>query len=353
MQYWIPKTLTIGVILGLSGCSVFTNDAHHERNYRVNETIKVPEGLEVPLQDPEFKMPVSTHKNDPQAIGYRPPQQVLTLAAGSWVEENEQRARVFFDKNDGIDDLTLFIANALDNVLKNHGTTSLSKDDSKGIVETDWYSIIKPVEGWFWESEEIVSKQKFRFIIEQKEHQRTASISAELLDYKSEKVPLNDLLKQQLEVRAVNEVISEFDYLYRVFQMQLRKQQGKLAMELGFNSQGDTAFITKQSTESVIERFPTLLERLNFTIIKIDTEKGVISTRYESTQSSVWDSIWGDEGIELPLQSGDYFINVSQLDQNKTALTWKDSEGKILNNDTLQQLHSSITAALQAQNLNM
>ncbi|NOU50863.1 outer membrane protein assembly factor BamC [Pseudoalteromonas sp. JBTF-M23] len=351
MQYWIPKTLAIGVLLGLSGCSVFTNDAHHQRNYRVNEPVQVPANLQQPAQDPMYKMAVAHFDNDPKAKGYRPPQQILTIAKGSWVEENDEMARVYFDKNDGIDNLVDFIWQSIDGVMARHQSTLTEDNRQQGVVSTDWYSLIKPVEGWFWEDEEVISQQRFRFFVEQKEHQRTASLRAELLDYRSEKVQLSDMLKQQLEARAINEVITEFDYLYRILEVQVRKQQGVLSLALGFDKQGNGAMLTEQSADIVIDRFAGFLERVNFTIIKIDNDNGEISTRYEKPDDSVWDSIWGDDAVQLPLESGDYKITVATTNDGSTSLTWKDAQGNVLDTDVMAQLQQVLLQVLRDKGL--
>ncbi|BBN81170.1 outer membrane protein assembly factor BamC [Pseudoalteromonas sp. A25] len=351
MQYWIPKTLAISVLLGLSGCSVFTNDAHHERNYRVNEPVKVPANLQQPAQDPTYKMSVARFNSDAEAKGYRPPQQVLTVAKGSWVEENDEKARVYFDKNDGIEDLVDFIWQSVEGVMERHNTSLLDDSRAQGSVSTNWYSLIKPAEGWFWEDEEQISKQKFRFVVEQKEHQRTASLHAELLDYQSDKVELTDMLKQQLEARAVNEVVSEFDYLYRILEVQMRKQQGILSLALGFDSEGNGAMITEQAADIVIDRFSSFLERVNFTIIKIDNDTGEIATRYEKPDDSVWDSIWGDESVQLPLESGDYKVTVATTNDGSTSLTWKDAQGNVLDTDVMAQLQQVLLQVLRDKGL--
>ncbi|KAF7774000.1 outer membrane protein assembly factor BamC [Pseudoalteromonas citrea] len=351
MQYWIPKALTVGVILGLSGCSVFINDAHNERNYRVNDAVKTPAQLEQPYQDPTFKMDVATFNNDPEAKSFRPPQQVLTLATGSWVEENETIARVYFDKNDGIDDLNQFIWRAIDSVMVNRSTNIALDEREKGRVSTNWYSLIQPIEGWFWEDNKIVSEQKIKFVIEQKEHQRTASLKAELIDYRSDTQPLNALLQQQLEVRALNEVVAEFDYLYRLLQVEMRKQQGVLSLEIGFDDKGHAALITEQDHKIVIDRFAGFLERVNFTIIKIDRESGLISVRYEKPDDSVWDSIWGDDALLLPLESGDYTVSVAKTKEVTTSLTWRDAAGDVLEPEVMTQLQQALLVVLRDKGL--
>ncbi|MEC8207355.1 MAG: outer membrane protein assembly factor BamC, partial [Pseudomonadota bacterium] len=86
MQYWISKALAVSVMVSLTGCSVFTDEAHHKRNYRANEPVKAPAGLAQPTQDPTYKMDVAQYDNNPEAKNYRPPAQVITIAQGTWVE---------------------------------------------------------------------------------------------------------------------------------------------------------------------------------------------------------------------------------------------------------------------------
>ncbi|MCO7187060.1 outer membrane protein assembly factor BamC [Pseudoalteromonas sp. XMcav2-N-2] len=353
MQYWVPKALTLGVLLGLTGCSVFPNDAHHSKNYRVNEAISAPSGLEQPYQDPEYKMVVAVYDNDPDGKNklYRPPQQVLTLAQGSWAENKDKVARVYFDKNDGIEDLSAFIWQSLDGVMANHNTQVARDARQEGTVETGWYSLIKKDEGWFWEDIVEVSRQRFEFKVEQKEHQRTASLSAKLLDYQSDQTPLNDLLRQQLEVRALNEVIAEFDYRYRLLAVELRKQQGLLSLESGFDSDGNAAMLTLVEKSAVMDRLSNFLERVNFTVIRLDRDNDQVKIRYEAPEQSVWDSIWGEEATILPIADGDYVVKVSTTDDGQTALTWLDGEEQVLDAQTMELLLQSLLEVLRSRGL--
>tara|TARA_R110002049_G_scaffold6290_6_gene40192 strand:- start:961 stop:2019 length:1059 start_codon:yes stop_codon:yes gene_type:complete len=352
VQYWIPKALTVSVLVSLSGCSVFTNDAHDERNYRAHEVVKVPASLSQPAQDPTYKMDVGQYSNNPDATNYRPPAQVLTVAKGSWVEETDKNARVYFDKNDGIDDLDEFIWESINAVLADNNTQATKADKLLGIIETDWYAIIKPEESWLWNSDESVDLERFKFTIEEKSHQRTASLSAELIDFKGDE-PLSDLFKQQLEVRALNQVISEFDYRYRQLEVDMRKRQGIISLEMGFDNKGNAALVTEQSYEAVFDRFSGFLERLSFTIVEINPDTGLITADYKKPESSVWDSIWGDEVTQLPIDEGQYQILVSKTKQGGTSLTWMDEQGDTLEPGTMNGLQQALVAALIQRGINI
>ncbi|MFY8297701.1 outer membrane protein assembly factor BamC [Pseudoalteromonas sp. SS15] len=353
MQYWIPKTVALGVILGLSGCSVFTNDTHHERNYRINKAVQVPGDLKQPYKDPTYVMQEAQYNNDTEALALRPPQQVLTLAAGSWVEQNDKLARVFFDKNDGIEDLTSFIWQAVDSVVAGNQAGFESMNKNQGEALTDWYSVITPSSKWFWQEETTPSKQKYKFTVSQSEHQRTASLSAELVDYQSDEVELTDLLKQQLEVRALNQVVAEFDYQYRLLLVELRKQQGQLALDMGFDPKGNAAMVAAQPLNVVIANLANVLERLNFTIISVDGEKDELHVRYEKPEDSVWDSIWGDEVTILPIEEGDYRIKISSLSDKESSVTWRNNDGEALTAELLSELQQKLNKAIGSKGLSI
>ncbi|TMN86720.1 outer membrane assembly protein BamC [Pseudoalteromonas phenolica] len=353
MQYWIPKAVALGVVLGLSGCSVFTNDTHHERNYRINKAVQVPGDLKQPYKDPTYEMSEAQYNNDLEALALRPPQQVLTLATGSWVEQKDKIARVFFDKNDGIEDLQDFIWQAVEGVAQDEQFTFAQKNKSEGVAVTDWYSVIEPSSKWFWQEETTPSTQKYKFTVSQSEHQRTASLQAELVDYRSDDIELTDLLKQQLEVRALNQVIAEFDFKYRILLVELRKQQGELALDVGFDPQGNAAMVAPQSANLVLVNLSNVLERLNFIVIKVDSEENELHVRYEKPEDSVWDSIWGDEVVALPIEDGDYKIKISSLGDRQSSVTWRDNNADLLSAEQLAQLQQSLAKAIGNKGLSI
>ncbi|MDN3377102.1 MULTISPECIES: outer membrane protein assembly factor BamC [unclassified Pseudoalteromonas] len=351
MQYWIPKALTVSVLVSLSGCGVFTDEAHHKRNYKAGEPVQVPGQLAQPAQDPTYKMEVAEYSNNPDSTNYRPPAQVLTIAKGSWVEEGDKQARVYFDKNDGIVDLDEFIWDSIQAVLAEHQTKPVKQDKLLGSVETDWYAIIQPEEGWLWDSETEVSQQRFIFSIEEKSHQRTASLTSKLVDYKSKSEELTPLLQQQLEVRALNQIIGEFDYRYRQLEVEMRKNQGIISLEMGFDNKGNAALVTEQDYFAVFDRFSGFLERLSFTIVEIDQERGLITADYNKPESSVWDSIWGEDLAELPIEDGQYQILVSRTKEGGTSLTWMDDEGTTLEPGTMNDLQQALENALRQRGI--
>ncbi|WP_105201552.1 MULTISPECIES: outer membrane protein assembly factor BamC [unclassified Pseudoalteromonas] len=350
MQYWIPKVLILSALVTLSGCGIFTNEAHHKRNYQANQPLVTPQGLDAPRQDPTYKVDVASYDNSEDAKTVKPPMQIMPIAQGSWIEEGDKVARVYFDKNDGIEDLDQFILAAVEGVLENYNTPVTNRSQTS--IESDWFSIVKVEEGWLWD-DEIVAEQRYKFTVEEKDHQRTASLRAEMIDYRSQQVPLTPLLQQRLETRALNGAIAEFDYRYRQLQVELRQRQGIISLALGFDNQGNAALITEQDKNLVSERFSAFLERLQFTIIEVDAEKGRIIADYTQPESSVWDSIWGEEAMQLPLEDGQYQILLDNAKAGGTSITWMDKDGEVLEPGTMNDLQQALVTALRARGIQL
>jgi hypothetical protein len=70
----------LGVITALSGNSIFINNAHDEKNYRVSEQIKAKADLQKPYQDPEYVMTPAQYSKAMPSDMVKPPAQVLNVA---------------------------------------------------------------------------------------------------------------------------------------------------------------------------------------------------------------------------------------------------------------------------------
>jgi outer membrane protein assembly factor BamC len=347
VQYWIRNSLVVAITLAFSACSVFTDDSHHERNYRVNDGLNIPENLSQPYQDPAYDLDATQYTTAEQSAAYltKAPAQVLTFPKGSWVNEGDQEARIFFDKSDGIEDLETFIWRAIDDLFTEQQVTA--QDKQHHYVVSNWYSIEKPVDVWWWEEERELSRQKFKFVVDIEDHKRTASVNVELTDFTSKYDELTDILKQRLEVAALNAFIEQYDFNYRQLIVQLNKSRGIVSLQMGFDDKGNSAFVTEQKAKNIFERFPGFLERVGFTIDEVEPSRNLIFTTYEEPDDSVWDSIWGDEIRKLPLEPGQYQLLVTETNTGGTAITWLDTEGETLEPGTLDDVLQVLLTMLQ------
>lgn len=353
MQYWIKPSLALGLLMTLSGCSVFINDAHHPRNYRAYTPVTVPSSLQAPATDRDFAMDEAQYSGQAEESSLRPPQQVLTLAQGTWIEEGDKQSRIFFDKNDGVESLSNAIWEAIEGALKNLNASASSANKGTGVLETGWLSLIQAKDGWFWEDNKVPSEHRFKFTIVQQEHKRTASLLVELVDFRSDSLELTDLLKQQLEVRALNEVVGEYDFQYRRLLAEQRQSVGQLAIAFGLNEAGQPALVLSTDYDRAFDKVSTMLEALNFNIEKVNLDESTIAVEYEKPQDSVWNSIWGDEGIALPLENGKYTIKISATKEGGSVLTWLDEKDQVLDTQMMQTLQQALLDALRQKDVKL
>ena len=92
---------------------------------------------------------------------------------------------------------------------------------------------------------------------------------------------------------------------------------------------------------------------MNFTINELDDEKGLITATYEKPDSSVWDSIWGDDIAELPLESGQYQMLLNKNNSGGTSITWMDEEGETLEPGTMNDLQQALVKVLRKKGINI
>ena len=347
VQYWIRNSLVVAISLAISACTVFTDESHHERNYRINEGVKIPNNLSEPYKDPAYDLEPEQYTSADQTAEYlvKAPAQVLTFAQGSWINEGDKDARIFFDKNEGIQDLEAFIWQAIDDLFIERQVTV--EDRKNHYVSTDWHSIEKAVDVWWWQEERELSRQKFKFIVESEEHQRTASVKVELTDFVSKYEELTGVLQQRLEVAALNAFVEQFDFNYRQLVVELNKARGIVSLQMGVDDKGNAAFVTEQKAKGIFERFPSFLERVGFTIDEVEQSRNLIFATYEEPDESVWDSIWGDEVRKLPLEPGQYQLMVNTTETGGTAITWLDDEGETLEPGTLSDVLQVILTMLR------
>ena len=86
-------------------------------------------------------------------------------------------------------------------------------------------------------------------------------------------------------------------------------------------------------------------EKYNFRITDLDEPGYIYMVNYNQLDSSFWDSIWGDAIPVIQLPDGDYEFKLSRL-ENKTAISLVDDQGRVLNQQTLNDIFDVMGPAL-------
>lgn len=347
--------------LALSGCSsVDSKRAEGDFDYAKKQEPKafiVPQNLDKPAQNNEFL--ITDKINNKGAIGdemdIRAPSLVLPIAASSRVEGDTHEAIIWFDK--ALEDKKLldFIQSALFNQLKSDEVTyeliesSLqdeagSKRQSKTeIYESDWYH--NEVEtGWLFTDIESTTSYRFRYEFFLKPHGRSLSLQVSLIDYlqtdsKGGSKTIDPIDKQRAEMLMLNEVVSQVDYSYRLYQRESRLQRANQQLvSIGENTEAEPAYIVEMGLDNLWDNMPVFFEKHGFTVNDLNETNKIYYVAFTKPKATIWDSIWGESPPVIEVSDANYqFVLAPVNDSNQqTSVSIYNSEGEPIPLETLE-----------------
>ena len=322
-------------------------------NQKEAKVLAIPAGLDKPFQADTFAITDKINKDGPVGINVdvRAPSLVLPIAASTRVENNSALARVWFDQVLEDNDLQGFIVEALKAQLTTSNIELKQVDDDGLVYESDWF--LTEVEEGNWPFKSIASSEslRYRYLIESKSHGRSVALQVELIDYMktdksggSKKIDLID--QQRAEMNMLNEVISQVDYQYRLKQQENRLlRANQKFVSLGENSKAEAAYIVEISADLLWSNLPLFFEDHGFSIEDLNETDKVYFVDYVQPESSLWDSIWGDDLPVVDLPNGKYQFKLESLDE-KSSVTIYNDQGTALPASTLENIFEVIEPGL-------
>ena len=244
-----------------------------------------------------------------------------------------------------------FIYSAIEEQLATDDVQLSVVDVQEKIFESDWYH--NEIEGGTWPFTSILSSDsiRYRYTIVSKSHGRSVSLQVELLDYmktdKSGGSKNIDIIDQQrAEMNMLNEVISQVDFQYRLKQRENRLlRANQKFVSLGENSKAEAAYIVEISADLLWSNLPLLFEDHGFSIEDLNETDKVYFVDYVQPESSLWDSIWGDDLPVVDLPNGKYQFKLESLDE-KSSVTIYNDQGTALPASTLDNIFEVIEPGL-------
>lgn len=357
----------LGAVFALTACS-----SSQERQIASGEfeylqeaetiSLKVPAGKEQPRFSDDYELP-PLGENAPDLIGPKltviSPQLVLPLVSGSHVTEGSREAVIWFDQIDDSQPLDTTIWNSLMSFLDEQGIGVVKFDKDKQQLLSDWMIIEDDSESsWYsWTKTERSIGQRFEFNLEVKPHGRTAALKVDLRDYletvNDEVVGDIDHSKMRRnEVEVLNKVISHYAKQIRIADARrLRQIQQGLSMELGFNGDGDPAYIVDAKYDITWPRVLLVLRKLGFNVKDLDQSNGLLFVNYAGVDSSWWSDLWGGAD-ELPLEKTDYRL-VLKEQGDKTSITLQDDESVALSSKVLTEIFQTLSEVMATDDLDI
>lgn len=333
-------------------------------NNQPGQSIAVPEDVDRPDFSDAYKLP-ELGENAPldilgKDISVLSPALVLPLVTGSHIEEGLKGAIIWFDQVDDSQPLDATIWNSLIGFLEAQGigVDEFNKEDKR--LVSDWMMINESVDAkWYsWSSSERTVGQKFVFKLDVKPHGRTAALSVNLLGYKEKNAEDSSEITESKdarrnEVNILNQVIEHYEYEIRLANAKrIRQIRQGLAMQLGFDEDGESAYVVDAEYDIAWPRFLLVLRKLGFDVKDYDKSTGLLFTKYNGPDEGWWDSFWADDENQLDLDTIDYRFKIGDLGP-KTSVTLLDEESKPFPVNKVTDLFPVFSKTMSAEDLDI
>jgi outer membrane protein assembly factor BamC len=288
------------------------------------------------------------------------PSLVLPVVTGSHIEEGSKDATVWFDQVDDSQPLDTAVWNSLIRFLETEGVGVEAFDKDKQILITDWVIKNESEESsWYnWSKSERTIGQRFEFSLIKKPHGRTAALSVNLVDYKekldSQSIEITQSKDDRRnEVDVLNRVVKNYEFETQVANVKrFRQIREGLEMELGFNSDGEPAFVVDGDFDITWPRLLLVLRKLGFDVKDFDKSNGLLFVKYNGAEDGWWSNIWSSDKNELDLDIEEYRIKVLGVGK-KTSVTLLDDESNPFPVNKLTDLYPAFSKTMSTDDLDI
>lgn len=328
------------------------------------QIIKIPDDVDTPKFNDAYKLPDLGEKAPVNTMGkdlnVSSPSLVLPVVAGSRIEDGSKSATVWFDQVDDSESLDTAVWNSLIRFLETEGIGVDSFDKDNQRLVTDWVVMDESENNnWYsWSKSERTVGQRFEFYLDKKTHGRTASLSVDLVDYK-EKIDAQSTEitqakdKRRNEIDILNKVVKNYDFETKVAGVKrFRKIREGLPMELGFDSDGEPAFVVDAEYDTTWPRLLLVLRKLGFDVKDYDKSNGLLFVKYNGSEDGWWSNIWSSDKNEFDLDTEEYRIRVAGSGE-KTSITLLDGESKPFLVNKLTDLYPKFSKTMSADDLDI
>ncbi|WP_395343364.1 outer membrane protein assembly factor BamC [Ningiella sp. W23] len=349
----------------LSGCTSSESRKQASGNFEYLEVeqaelLKVPEDLKRPPSSNRYELPEISTPHDikgPEVLVHSP-RLVLPLVSGSRVEEGSEKATVKFDQVNDNEAIDKTIWDTVLKYLELRNIAVESFDREKNELVTDWViSRYETDESWYEFGGDVIEKaRKFKLSIELEPHGRTAALSVEKIAYidengESQLANVTPFELRENEVNFLNYIIAEYDFGIRLEQSQrIALIREGFKSELGFNPDGDPAFVVDARYENAWPRLQLVLRKMGFDVIDLDQSSGLMFLKYSGPDESWWSGLFSDDGLDL--EKVNYRLLVEPVGP-KTAVTFKDSDNEPFEVNAVTDLFSVFADYMAEENLDI
>lgn len=345
-----------------------------------------PKGLSKPKKHDDFVISNKINPDGPigDKVDIRAPSLVLPIATSSRVVAESDVAIIWFDKVLEKEDLLTFIDKVvkdklnednisystisedieltLSKVIEGSTTlnkTSISRDGLRtSIIESDWYHNEIDT-GWIFTNIEKSTSLRFRYQLLAKPHGRSVSLRISLVDYLQtddsggSKV-MDPIDKHRAEKSMLNSIVSHVDYKYRLQKRENRLMRASQKLvTIGQNPEAEDAYVVEMGIDNLWDNMPIFFEKHGFTISDLNESKRIYYVDFVKPDTSIWDSIWGENAPVIDVRDANYQFVLAPLDDKdeKTSVTIYKADGEPLTREAIERIFPVVEAGLSFRNV--
>ncbi|SEA41656.1 outer membrane protein assembly factor BamC [Alkalimonas amylolytica] len=348
MHYSVTSCVLASLLL--SGCSFFSSPKADPEPI-VGQPLQVPAHLSAPPQPAQYDIPAVRYTV--QRVDAQPPGLVLTLSSSSRVDEEETRARIWFDRTDYSGDLQPFLEQKLSEFFSANSIGYQQESELSWV--TDWVVQTDTTGMWFWKSEQPRDQVRYRVSMEPRPHGRSVALLVEMLEHEyfdRGRALLPTGVKRE-ETAFLNSFTAFVgDYEFR--QAQLRRSRPvDTSLQLGVDGQGQPALLSEQPLEVVWSQLESLFEAVNLSVTDLNRSASTYYLRYEQPKQGFLSRLFRRKAMPtLPLTNGDYQVVLGRT-QQQTSLSFRDKNGQILPESVVAQLESVLLTVVSETRLEL
>ncbi len=341
MHYSVTSCVLASLLL--SGCSIFSSPKADPEPI-AGQPLQVPAHLSMPPQPAQFDIPET--RATKQLVDTKPPGLVVTLSTSSRVDEEETRARIWFDRNDYSGELQPFLETKLSEFFNEQGIRYQRAEEL--VWTTDWVVQSRTRGAWFWKSERPRQQAKFRVSMEPRPHGRSVAVLVEMLEhqYFEEGQPLLATGVKREEAAFLNRFTAFVgDDEFRQAQLR-RSRPSDSSLELGLDGNGAATFLSEQSLEVVWTQLESLFDELSLTVTDLNRSSSTYYLSYQQPRPGIFSRVFRRKARPvLPIAEGSYQVVLSRVDQ-QTSISFRDAAGQALPQTTLDEMEPVLLAAI-------
>ena len=121
-------------------------------------------------------------------------------------------------------------------------------------------------------------------------------------------------------------------------------------MELGFDEDGEAAFVVDAEYDVAWPRLLLVLRKLGFDLKDYDKSNGLLFVKYNGSEAVWWSTLWSEDEDALPLDTDEYRFKIGSLG-SKTSVTVLDNESKAFPANKLSDIYPTFSRTMSADDL--